>query len=251
MRGINILLYMNNNLLTFTKLSQLNSLKFPMRYTTPLRTSALSSRGLTRSHTNVPPISSTLAPVAPRTPTRLPIRPPTRPPPSFHNHLSKVPSLYSSTNPYQEPSPIHPPIQTPIRSPFSPLGPFPLTPSDPSPIVSPIIASVGARERRRESRLHDATSITSPSPAPRANRSPQRGCPDCKKANSKSNNPGPCQRVGMLLPAKWCHHQVSRKFSVVNVAFICILFLRFPFHPFPALGRPLCSSSDGLVGISQ
>ncbi|KAI0101239.1 hypothetical protein F4814DRAFT_453157 [Daldinia grandis] len=148
---------------------------------TPTKASAVLSRGLTRSHTNIPPFPSTPSPL-PRF-SWSPVTPPTPPTPTI---------------PYN-PTPIRTPIFSPIRSPFSPLAPFPATPSPPSPIVSPFsspaskapsplakfLASMRARNQRRGARRG-----TNPPPKP------------------KTLCPG-CDRVKMLLPAKWCGHQVT------------------------------------------
>ncbi|KAI1658684.1 hypothetical protein F4813DRAFT_395569 [Daldinia decipiens] len=149
---------------------------------TPTKASAVLSRGLTRSHTNIPPFPSTPSPL-PRF-SWSPITPATPPTPTI---------------PYN-PTPVRSPIFSPIRSPFSPLAPFPATPSPPSPVVSPfsspnskappsplskLLVSMRARDQRRGARRG-----TNPPPKP------------------KTLCPG-CDRVKMLLPAKWCGHQVT------------------------------------------
>ncbi|KAI1651032.1 uncharacterized protein F4817DRAFT_216539 [Daldinia loculata] len=149
---------------------------------TPTKASAVLSRGLTRSHTNIPPFPSTPSPL-PRF-SWSPITPATPPTPTI---------------PYN-PTPVRIPIFSPIRSPFSPLAPFPATPSPPSPIVSPFsspnskapvsplskfLVSMRARDQRRGARL--GTNLPP---------KPKTLCPGC-------------DRVKMLLPAKWCGHQVT------------------------------------------
>ncbi|KAI0886135.1 uncharacterized protein GGS22DRAFT_160012 [Annulohypoxylon maeteangense] len=161
--------------------------------------SAACSRGLTRSH--ISPISH-----LPSTPVRHPIPPstPVRRPHRFRGRpVDEAAAVVSSDSPLMGyiPTPIQAPVFSPIRSPFSPCGSFPATPSTPPTkhFISPIKDSEGARERRRESRPSPLTSLLASKgiereiiPRPRAL------CPECTK-------------VKMLLPARWCGHQVTRK----------------------------------------
>ncbi|KAI0897619.1 hypothetical protein F4806DRAFT_495289 [Annulohypoxylon nitens] len=180
--------------------------------------SAACSRGLTRSH-NPPipppttsytsytsatsPISSTLS--TPSTPNRRPSRPttPVRRPHPFrgrpYDEVAAGDTSDSSLMGYI-PSPIDAPDFSPIRSPYSPCGSFPSTPSSAIPtryFVSPVNDREGARERRRESRPSPLTSLLASRGIQRElTPSPQALCPECTK-------------VKMLLPARWCGHQVT------------------------------------------
>lgn len=179
--------------------------------------SAACSRGLTRSH-NPPipppttsytsatsPISSTLS--TPSTPNRRPSPPttPVRRPHPFrgrpYDEVAAGDTSDSSLMGYI-PSPIDAPDFSPIRSPYSPCGSFPSTPSSAIPtryFVSPVNDREGARERRRESRPSPLTSLLASRGIQRElTPSPQALCPECTK-------------VKILLPARWCGHQVTRK----------------------------------------
>ncbi|KAI2470127.1 hypothetical protein F4781DRAFT_195902 [Annulohypoxylon bovei var. microspora] len=151
--------------------------------------SAACSRGLTRSHT--PPIAPSTPPPRPRLP----------PHPFRGRPVDEAAAISSSDSPLMGyiPSPIQSPVFSPIRSPFSPCGSFPSTPRTPTTkyFVSPIKDSKGARERRRESRPSPLTSLLAAKGIERqvTPRAPAL-CPECTK-------------VKMLLPAKWCGHQVT------------------------------------------
>lgn len=197
------------------------ALAFTMPFSTPTNASALRSRGLTRSHTPIPPF--------------LPVTPsPLRSRPTF-------PDDSPLELPYK-PTPIRTPVHSPIRSPFSPVAPFPHTPSTPPFIVSPILDAVGARERRRELRRAAKSSSLllppgmSPTPALEGAREIRRdsrpdtdpttpppkrrhvlasvgarGAREKRRELRRETTPGACDRVMMLLPAKWCAHKVTRK----------------------------------------
>lgn len=232
---------------------------------TPTKASAACSRGSTGSHTPLSPLSSfrfrCRLPRVPVTPSPLRSRP------AFVD--DSPPTL-----PYR-PTPIVSPIGSPIRSPYSPIAPFPRTPSTPPFVVSPTIASptldaVGARERRRELRRDVAAAPpqpASPTPNPKGAREERResrlshrpkpshilasvgsrGARERRRELRLETTPGACDRVHMLLPAKWCPHQVSRKFS-----FLLILFFFFSFSSSSPLtiGRLLALPSGNPVGIS-
>ncbi|KAI1453054.1 hypothetical protein F4805DRAFT_462183 [Annulohypoxylon moriforme] len=169
--------------------------------------SAACSRGLTWSHTSpippIPPIPP-VSPVAPlpSTPVRRPVPPSTpvrRPHPFRGRPVDEAAAVTSSDSPLMGyiPTPIQAPIFSPIRSPFSPCGSFPATPSTPPTkhFVSPI--KEGARERRRESRPSPLTSLLASKGIQReVTPRPRALCPECTK-------------VKMLLPARWCGHQVT------------------------------------------
>ncbi|KAI1092158.1 hypothetical protein F5B19DRAFT_492760 [Rostrohypoxylon terebratum] len=178
------------------------------------QTSAACSRGLIQSHNSpIPPptTSSTYAtssipstPSTPSTPIRCPSPPTT---PVRRPHRPHRPHPFHG-RPYDEvaagdtsDSPLMGYIPTPVHAPdFSPCGSFPSTPSSAIPtryFVSPVNDSKGARERRREQRPSPLTSLLATrgiqrelTPRPRAL------CPECTK-------------VKMLLPARWCGHQVT------------------------------------------
>ncbi|OTB04673.1 hypothetical protein M426DRAFT_261620 [Hypoxylon sp. CI-4A] len=163
---------------------------------TPSKASAACSRGLTRSHTLIPPIPFTPpnkithrpAEIIPRLPFRTPMIMPKFP--EFDR-----PKCVTSPLPY-----------SPIRTPFSPTGPFPSTPSTPfSPslnhIVSPLRAYKGARERRRESRPNVATS-------PRLSLLTSKGL-QLEAPKPQQSNCRICEKTMTLLPAIWCAHTVS------------------------------------------
>ncbi|KAI1211820.1 uncharacterized protein F4807DRAFT_472716 [Annulohypoxylon truncatum] len=162
--------------------------------------SAACGRGLTRSHISpIPPISPLSS-----TPTRHPIPPSTpirRPHPFRGRPYDEVAAGSNSDSPLMGyiPTPVQAPVFSPIRSPFSPSGPSPSTPSTPPTkyFVSPIKDSEGARERRRELRPSPLTSLLASKGIQReVTPRPRALCPECTK-------------VKMLLPARWCGHQVT------------------------------------------
>lgn len=167
---------------------------------TPTKASAACSRGLTRSHTPIPPIPPSLSPSTPI--SRLPQANPVTPINPIH---SRRPFWIDT------PTPIKEPLFSPIRSPFSPCGSFPPTPSTPSlrRFVSPLHPS-GAGELRPVPRPGDGLSPVSAMIADFRARDPRRGGRERQPAKPQYRCEA-CDRVRMLLPATWCAHQVPRK----------------------------------------
>ncbi|OTA93144.1 hypothetical protein M434DRAFT_307250 [Hypoxylon sp. CO27-5] len=172
---------------------------------TPTKASAACSRGLTRSHTPIPPIPPSLSPSTPS--SRLPQANPVTPINPIHNHRPFW---------FETPSPVKEPIFSPIRSPYSPCGSFPPTPSTPSlrRFVSPLHPS-GPGIGRPVPRPGDGLSPVSAMVAEFRARDPRRGGRGGSAAAAAAAKPQirceACDRVRMLLPAKWCGHQVTRK----------------------------------------
>ncbi|KAI0172825.1 hypothetical protein GGR52DRAFT_423223 [Hypoxylon sp. FL1284] len=165
---------------------------------TPTKASAACSRGLTRSHTPITPILPILA-ALPRLAVASPLRS-HRPP----LDVDSPPAL-----PYRS-TPVRTPVRSPTRSPFLlPDAPTPRTPCTPPFIVSPIVAAAGARERRQDSRLGAGPSTPPPKPLHVLASVGARGARERRREARRVATPGACDRVMMLLPAKWCPHQVS------------------------------------------
>ncbi|KAI1100975.1 hypothetical protein F4804DRAFT_25646 [Jackrogersella minutella] len=157
----------------------------------PTKASAACSRGLIQSHIDSPLPAALLATT------------------TLGRRILASDNPTALTNPQSPllgyiPTPIQSPVFSPIRSPYSPRGPFPPTPPTPPTrlFISPIQGSIGAHERRRESRLDHR--IISPTTSLLAAKGiirevtpkPRSLCPECEK-------------VKMMLPAKWCGHQVT------------------------------------------
>ncbi|KAI1137436.1 hypothetical protein F5Y05DRAFT_70583 [Hypoxylon sp. FL0543] len=173
---------------------------------TPTKASAACSRGLTGSHTPILPISPIPPSLSPSTSTaRLPPpHPPTNPVTPLNRILPRAP-LWNRT-----PTPIKEPLFSPIRTPYSPSGSFPPTPSTPSlrRFVSPLHPQ-GRGHTQQVPRPGDGLSPLSAMMADFRARDPRRGGRERPPARSPSYRCDACDRVRKLLPAVWCGHQVT------------------------------------------
>ncbi|KAI0839592.1 hypothetical protein F5Y06DRAFT_286573 [Hypoxylon sp. FL0890] len=168
---------------------------------TPTKASAACSRGLTRSHTPIPPVPPIPPSLSPSTPIAR-LRPPN--PVTPLNPIHPHRPFWTRT-----PTPFKEPIFSPIRTPYSPCGSFPPTPSTPSlrRFVSPLHPE-GAGVARPVPRPGDGLSPISAMIAEFRARDPRRG-------GRERPDTGPvyrceaCDRVRLFLPAVWCGHQVT------------------------------------------